>query len=121
MVAPTRAMPVIKELPWPTDPAIDGAVGGRAFGVTNGNTHLSIMHSRKPHLSGGQLGLHISIAKSVIDGVNATAARVDDRDVRTVRRILDSFGLKWPTAHYLTRFDAGPFIGAGLHVWERQV
>lgn len=77
---------------------------------------IGVMYSRKPHLPGGEYGIHVSISKSYFD--QAMPVRADDVD--RVKNVLAEKGCEWPCHSTTITFANGPFVGKGLHVWERK-
>lgn len=115
---PVRQL-VVQEVAVRTEHSDPGTQGLRTFRMAEPGRQFAVGHSRKPHLPGGALGLHISISKIVFDGPHLFMGdKVTKHDLHAVRQAIEAQGLPWPDRYHLTKFEVGPFAGLGVHVWQ---
>lgn len=102
----------VREVPYPVQHK--DAECQRAFEIACESCHLGVMYAHEPYQSGGRMGVHVSISKSIAGRPSIVKAS----DIAIVERVIGAHKLRWPRDYETDRFQGGPFKNKGLHLWE---
>ena len=95
----------------------EGSVDMRAFQADYAGDYFGIIYAREPDPTTGLLRIHVTISKSR-DG---RQVKLSSDDLDSIENAILNVGLAWPAEYEVHPFTAGPFAGAGLHIWQKWV